>query len=33
MNGFSLLGGGIIGFIGGIVIMGIVRDTDTALKP
>lgn len=32
MDSFSLLAGGIIGFIGGIVAMGSSCDTDTALK-
>ena len=32
MDSLSLLVGGIIGFIGGIVAMGSSRDTDTALK-
>ena len=32
MDSFSLLAGGIIGFIGGIVAMGSSCDTDTAIK-
>lgn len=32
MNSFSLLVGGIVGFVVGIVAMGYSRDTDTALK-